>query len=216
MTNALVVVAHYDDHFLFMGGTIERMKRKGWQWTVVSMCTPDARRRKLFEDCCAEQGVRAVAFQFADYQGGGVFSKNNADSMRETLLQAIGGQMFDWVFTHSRHPSGEYGGHDNHREVQSVVARLVHDGILGKGPGSLAYFSYRDIGGHVSSTASFENPNVTHYLQLTYDEVIWKCKWCKATAPIDGSLKEIGDPCPNPEAFEGDGLRLGRPVQMTP
>jgi hypothetical protein len=45
MTNALAVMAHHDDHVLFMGATMQRTKRmQGWDWTVTAMCLNPAYR----------------------------------------------------------------------------------------------------------------------------------------------------------------------------
>jgi LmbE family N-acetylglucosaminyl deacetylase len=46
------VVAHYDDHFLWMGATIARMQAKGWNWTVVVMVDQGPVKRDVFERCC--------------------------------------------------------------------------------------------------------------------------------------------------------------------
>jgi LmbE family N-acetylglucosaminyl deacetylase len=212
MPNALAVVAHYDDHPLFMGATIRRLGLKRWNWTLVAMCIKSNEKRDYFNRFCNQFGANGIAMTFCDHQGGPAFSQNSRQMMREKLLTDLGEKTFDWVFTHSRHPEGEYGFHANHAEVQQVVTSLVDEKRLVQDRGCLAYFSYGVISGHTAATARFDAMEKTHYLQLTYDELLWKCDWCIKTMTFDGSLPAIGYPCPNPEAFEGDGLRLPRPV----
>jgi LmbE family N-acetylglucosaminyl deacetylase len=209
VTNALAVVAHHDDHLLFMGGTMKRLaETKGWKWTVIAMClNPDF--QKYYCDSCADLKAEGKFMHFKDDLTGFRFTKNSQQQMEAELLQAAGGTRFDWVFTHSRHPRGEYGGHRNHEEVQHVVTSLVRRGHLTHGVGRLAYFSYQVIEGHTVCTASFCESWRTHYLPLTYDEQKWKLHWMSTTPD---SLRGLADPCPSLEAFEGDGLQLPRPV----
>jgi LmbE family N-acetylglucosaminyl deacetylase len=209
MINALAVVAHHDDHLLFMGATMRRTKTiRGWHWKVIAMCL-DPACKDYFCGSCADLGAKGCFMPFKNYQTDPIFSKNSREEMEAKLRGEAEGTKFDWVFTHSRHPCGEYGGHSNHSEVQQVVTSLVERGQLGQGMNHLAYFSYQAIAGHTAPTASFCESHRTHYLQLTYTELEWKLKWCKNTPD---SLSGIGDPCPNPEAFEGDQLALDRPV----
>jgi hypothetical protein len=45
---------------------------------------------------------------------------------------------------------------------------------------------------------------------LRYSELLLKADWCnKVPDPYD--LEGLGFPCPNPEAFEGDDLKLPKP-----
>jgi hypothetical protein len=101
MTNALVVVAPYDDHFLWMGATIARMQARAWNWTVVVMVDQGPIKRDLFERCCQSQSVHSAYLDFVDYQGGGVFSVNNQGRMTQSLLSTVASTDFDWAFTHT-------------------------------------------------------------------------------------------------------------------
>jgi LmbE family N-acetylglucosaminyl deacetylase len=214
MTKALAVMAHHDDHLLFMGATIRRTKQlKGWDWTILAMCLRP-QHRAFFCKSCQDLGAEDRTEAFKDYQDKPIFSDNERDKMEKALRDQTRGTAFDWVFTHSRHPRGEYGGHPNHAEVQQVVTSLVQRGELGQGMNHLAYFSYQAIEGHTASTASYCESYRTHYLQLSYEELEWKLASCKSI-PDQGSISNLGYPCPNPEAYEGDQLALGRPVDAT-
>lgn len=208
--NALAVVAHHDDHLLWMGGALQRMRLSGWNWTVIALCVPDRDRQQFYCDYCKAVGVSDARYSyFKDYQGGAPFSQNSRDSMLATVEQTITGKSFDWVFTHSRDPQGEYGYHANHAEVEAVVTSLVHGGKVGRGRSSFAYFSYSPIYG-ISGRATTARLDASFYLPLRYDELLFKAGWC-SKVPDPGNLENISFPCPNPEAFEGDGLQLPPP-----
>jgi LmbE family N-acetylglucosaminyl deacetylase len=205
MPNALAVVAHHDDHVLWMGGAIQRMRSQDWKWTLVAMCVPDPGRQRYFYDFCQALGVEGHFFQFGDYQGEEAFHRNSKSEMLTALITCCAGQNFDWVFTHSPNPWREYGHHANHAEVEKVVTSLVLDGRLGSGTNRLAYFSYGWNG--VGGTPTVARSDASHYLQPTYDELSVKLRWCQAVPDI-GNLKSLAYPCPCPEGFEGDGLTL--------
>ena len=148
--------------------------------------------------------------QFNDYQDGEPFSCNNRDEMRSRLLNAIDGQTFDLVFTHSRGKHGEYWArHANHVEVREVATELARSKTLGPGIQRLAYFSYDVIYG--GGTATCARCDANFYLQLTYPELLWKCQLCSLAPDANSSLRNLGFPCPNPEGFEGDQLELPEP-----
>jgi LmbE family N-acetylglucosaminyl deacetylase len=148
--------------------------------------------------------------QFHDYQVGDPFSRNNRGEMRSRLLDAIDGQIFDLVFTHSRDEHGEYWGrHANHVEVRELATELVGNNKLGPGIQGLAYFSYDVIYG--SGTATCARHDANFYLQLTYPELLWKCQLCSLAPDANSSLRNLGFPCPNPEGFEGDQFDLPEP-----
>jgi LmbE family N-acetylglucosaminyl deacetylase len=210
MTEALCVVAHHDDAIIWMGGAIQRMRGHGWKWTIAAMCVPDQNRRRYYEECCQALDSKTLSMSFADYQGGQVFERNSQERMSLDLKNGLGGKRFDWVFTHSRHHSSEYGFHANHIEVATVVAELVQNGQLGNGTSRLAHFSYAPIYGG-DGRATVARPGSSYYLQLTYGELLTKCEWCSRAPDADTNLYNIGFPCPNPEAFEVDGGQLPRP-----
>lgn len=210
MPKAVAVVAHHDDHVLWMGGAIERLAATGWHWTVIAMCVPERDRRDYFLHSCSVFAAIPVAMQFHDYQGGNPFSRNNRDEMRSCLCDAVDGQPFDLVFTHSRSEYGEYWArHANHVEVREVAAELVSSGTLGRGIQHLAYFSYDVIYG--AGTAACARCDANFYLQLTYPELLWKCQLCSLAPDAKSNLRNLGFPCPNPEGFEGDLLDLPEP-----
>jgi hypothetical protein len=207
---AIGVVAHHDDHVLWMGGTIQRLAGAGWQWTLIAMCVPDPNRRAYFDHCCSIFGAVPVAMGFQDYMEGAPFGRNNRDQMRNCLTEAVHGQSFDLVFTHCRGQHGEYGGrHANHVEVLRLTDESVNDGQLGRGRASLAYFAYDIIYG--GGTATGAKTDAEYVLPLTYPELLWKCQLCSLAPDADTNLRGLAFPCPNPEGFEGDGLILPGP-----
>jgi hypothetical protein len=211
LSKAIAIIAHHDDHVLWMGGTIQRLALSGWQWTVVAMCVPNPVRRDYFHHCCSVLGAIPVAMDFQDYMGGDLFSLNNRDQMRSRLADAVKGQTFELVFTHSRSQHGEYGArHANHIEVRELTSELVNNQILGAGSSSLAYVAYDVIYG--SGTATCARTDATYFLPLTYPELLWKCQLCRLAPDVESNLRNLVYPCPNPEGFEGDGLSLPAPL----
>jgi hypothetical protein len=209
MTTALAIVAHHDDHLLWMGAIMRVLKE--WKWMAVAMCVELPERRSFFCDFCADVKADGYHFDFRDYQdrknpGGKVL--NSQGEMQRKLLNCVGGRRFDWVFTHSRDAGGEYGGHDNHSEVLEVVTTLARNGQLVADESRVATFSYGYVGARTAATPLIdaEAQKTSHYLQLTYDELAWKLKWCKKI-PDQGSVRGLGCPCPNPETFKSSGLR---------
>jgi LmbE family N-acetylglucosaminyl deacetylase len=190
-----------------MGGAIQRLAAAGWQWTLVAMCVPDLTRRQYFLQTCLELGASPVTMEFPDYMGGPPFSRNEQKLMRQTLADAVRGQTFELVFTHSRGPNGEYWArHANHEEVRMVTAELVESKRLGDGRGRLAHFAYDVIYGGGTATCAMLNSD--YRLPLTYPELLAKCRLSGLAPDADTSLRNLCYPCPNPEAFEGDDLEL--------
>jgi hypothetical protein len=90
MPNALAVVAHHDDHILWMGGMIQRMKSiYRWNWTLIAMCVPAADRRAYFTRCSNALGVDSQSMVFDDYSEAPAFKSNPSDKMRNDLLGAV-------------------------------------------------------------------------------------------------------------------------------
>jgi LmbE family N-acetylglucosaminyl deacetylase len=208
MTNALAVVAHHDDHILWMGGMIQRMRARGWNWTLVALCVPDPERRAYFVECCRALGAESLVMDFADHREGPEFGRNDREEMRSELLHAVQGRAYDFVFTHSRDGQCEYGFHANHRETQTIVTELVANGAIGTGPQHTAYFHYAPMFDRSATTARRDD---ACYLQLSYAELLHKCLWCAQAPDMRMNLADLKYPCPNPEAFTGDGLRLPDP-----
>lgn len=211
MPKAVAVVAHHDDHVLWMGGTIQRLAATGWQWTLVAMCVPDRERQGYFLHCCSVFGAAPVFMEFQDYMNGEPFSRNSRDEMRSQLAEAVRGQTFGLVFTHSRSERGEYWArHANHVEVRELATEMVVNQQFGPDHGGLAYFAYDVIYGGGTATCARRDAN--YFLPLTYPELLWKCQLSSLAPDAHTSLKNLAFPCPNPEGFEGDGLILPPPL----
>jgi len=173
------------------------------------MCIPEPAQINYFYNSCKAYGVKAIQMDFMDYQSDGPFSKNSRSVMESRLLNGIAGDSFEWVFTHTTDPNGEYGRHDNHFEVADITTSLVSKGVLGQGMEKLAYFYYCPIYGG-NGRATVANIGADYFLQLTYGELQTKCEWC-IRVPDPGNLESIGFPCPNPESFKGARLNLPEP-----
>lgn len=220
---ALVVVAHDDDIPLWIGGTVMRMS--DWDWSGVAMCWRRYARtdehKAHFEQSCRAHGVKPAICDFQDYQQDKQLNK--IEEMAQHLLEAAAGETYDYVFTHSRHPRCEYGFHANHVETRKCVELLVSRGHLVRSGTGLAYFSYQPIyggGGLPTVAATPADAPAAVYLQLTYEELVRKLEWVMSFAErfncIRADLQNLGYPCPNPEAFEGDALGLPSPFVAHP
>jgi hypothetical protein len=207
MPHAIGIVAHHDDHALWMGGAIQRLTAAGWKWTLVALCVPNKERRDYFYHCCSVFGAVPVAFDFQDYLRDEPFARNSRTEMRNCLEKIVVNQHFDLVFTHSRNPRGEYWRrHANHFEVREVTTDLIDNGKLGLGRSALAYFCYDVIYGEGSATCAALHAK--YLFPLSYSELIWKCQLCSLAPDVNTNLNNLKFPCPNPEAFEGDELTL--------
>lgn len=210
--NALVVVAHDDDAVLWMGGAIRRLR--DWDWHIISMCNAcDEVRKTYFERVCGSLGARAAALDFADYPDQSLeLRPNRLDEMKASLLQATHGVVYDYIFTHSRDPNGEYSFHPNHSEVWQVVSSLVAEAKLAASKSTLAYFCYYPIYG-VPGLGTVARKDAKYYYQLSYSELAFKARLIGSHMPaiVEDLERVLGAPCPNPEAFEGDGLGLPCP-----
>lgn len=215
MPHALAVVAHHDDHILWMGGAIQQTRRMGWQWTLIAMCVPPDARDPYFRACSAALGFPGEPMNFEDYLPGPDYKTNARTQMEDRLRQSLRGKNFDFVFTHSRYAHGEYSAsHANHNEVREVVTSMVASGELGRGSRSLAYFAYDIVygGGGLATVAKKDGIYAAKcFVQLTYPELIFKSHWSHQAPDVSTNLRSLGFPCPNPEGFEGDGLALPEP-----
>jgi LmbE family N-acetylglucosaminyl deacetylase len=217
VTKAIAVGAHYDDAVIWAGGAIKRTLSKGWDWTIVTTCAEEEHRRKYFRQWCESLGVRPVALLFKDHPDGGPFSQNDRDALCDALRRLLRNSAPDWVFTHPLDPEGEYGPHPNHTEAAEALASLAGEGTLGVS--QIAHFAYRRLY-NLADLATVARVEASHYLQLNYDELRWKAQWCEKANDVESRdpalgantwLKKLAWPCPNPEAFVGDGLRLPPP-----
>jgi LmbE family N-acetylglucosaminyl deacetylase len=217
VTKVLMVVAHYDDPVIWAGGAVRQTRSEGWDWTVVATCVEERSRREYFEAWCESLGVHPVSLLFKDHPDGGPFSQNHRTSLREAILGACRKTTFDWVFTHSLDKEGEYGPHPNHTEAAQTVVSLADERVLPAQ--SIAHFAYRRIYG-LGDLPSVATRDASHYLPLDYEVLRWKAAWCARAQDVellDSSLgghtwlEKLAWPCPNPEAFVGDGLKLPPP-----
>lgn len=213
ITRAIAITAHHDDALLWIGGTILRTRSLGWMWTVIALCVPDNQKKEYFNNYCNAVRVISASFSYFDYQSGNPFSRNLMSDFQNAITQVSQNTRYDWVFTHSRDPDGEYGSHVNHDEVRKATQSLMNNGALCAGSEHLVFFSYAPIfGGNGRATTA--KADADFHLQLTYDELLQKCAWCMAAPDAFTNLKNIGFPCPNPESFAGDSVRL--PVPFIP
>ena len=217
MTEALAVVAHYDDALIWAGGAIARSRRLGWSWTVVALCVGEVERRGVFDGWCRALDVRGIALTFRDHPDGRAFSRNDPKSLRGAILGEIGEASFDWVFTHSPDPEGEYGFHPNHAEAAETVAALCEEGLFDAR--RVVRFAYRRIRGR-ADLPTVVAPDASWFVLLDYEELSRKAEWCRRAHAVElhdpalggrSWLERLAWPCPNPEAFEGEGLRLPAP-----
>jgi LmbE family N-acetylglucosaminyl deacetylase len=213
----MAVVAHYDDAVIWAGGTMRRTLSLGWDWTIVTTCAAEEHRRKYFMEWCESLGVRPVALLFKDHPDGGPFSQNDRKVLCDATRNAVRSVTPDWVFTHSLDADGEYGPHPNHAEAAEAVASLARDGILSVN--HVAQFAYRRIY-RILDLAPVARGEASHYVQLDYDDLAWKAEWCARARDVElrdptlggvSWLEKLGWPCPNPEAFAGEGLLLPVP-----
>lgn len=198
MPSALAVVAHHDDHVLWIGGTLQRLKAAGWDVTCVALCVPSPERQAYYCAYCKALGVSGHYATFIDDQGAAL---NDKLAMKASLLGLTAGKRYDLVFTHSRRPHREYGHHANHAEVEAVVTELAQLGELTPNP--IAYFSYQAMYG-LAGLATVAETDASVYLQLTYPELLAKCDWVKRAPDVESNLVGLAYPCPNPEAFDCD------------
>lgn len=193
MTHAIAITAHHDDAVLWCGGTILRMTALGWNWTVVALCVPDSQKQRYFDEYCQAAKVVGSRFAFADYQGGGTFRENTKASFIKEIKAILDAKTFEFVFTHSCDPGGEYGGHANHDEVLQATLELVPKE-------QLICFAYNPEFGY-NDRATTARRDADYHVQLNYDELIHKANWCRSAPDAQTSLQAIGFPCPNPEGF---------------
>ncbi len=180
VTSAIAVVAHHDDALLWVGGTIKRTLRCGWDWTVVAMCVQSDEKKSFFDDWCKSLSVRHDSRKLHDYPNGNPFSANKLCDMREKLLSATQKEKFDFVFTHTPDGRGEYGPHPNHLETAETVLNLANKGKLCKCPTHVLHFAYAPIYG-LSGRATVARTDACWYVQLSYDELLWKSCWCNSS-----------------------------------
>jgi LmbE family N-acetylglucosaminyl deacetylase len=193
MTKAIAITAHHDDALLWCGGTIRRTNQLGWDWTVVALCVRCPEKERYFERYCKKAEVDGRWFKYEDYQDGSAFSCNSRDSLTNEIRQLLSASPYDFVFTHSRDPGGEYSRHANHDEVRdATLAAVTSERIL--------CFSYTPEFG-CNGRATTARRDADYHVQLNYEELIHKATWCQRSPDAQTSLKDLGFPCPNLEGF---------------
>lgn len=120
----LVIVAHPDDETIWMGGTI--LVNPQVKWTIFSLCRSDDRDRALkFRRACKFLGARALISNLDDEEK--LSWRESLLEIRARIRRAIGGRVFDYIFTHGY--NGEYG-HPRHRGAHQVVKEMIRHGEI--------------------------------------------------------------------------------------
>ena len=209
---AIVIVAHDDDVVLWMGGTIHLLK--DWEWHIISMCNAYNKDRKnYFHETADKLGVNATNFDFHDYQNKETGSHSNSiPDMQQELSSLLEDRRYDYVFTHSRDQHGEYGYHANHQEVCEVVQSLVSENRIVEDFSKIAFFCYSPLYG-LPGLPTVARKDAKYYMQLPYSSLAFKISLIQShkTDIVNNLQNDLGSPCPNPEAFEGDNLFLPVP-----
>lgn len=200
---ALVVVAHPDDHVLWLSGTISKLKY--WEWHIISLCNShnDNFAPKLmdFESTCKTLGVkRFAARQLKDYQPRELMEVEQPLKMQREIL-SFADREYDLIFTHSISPNCEYSFHANHTETRNTVNSLIDESLLITK--LTLYFSYRSGGANMPVIADVDNAD--YKVELTPDEIKRK-KYLKHSFRIwaESDLKSLGlwdNDEPKDEAF---------------
>ena len=209
---AIVIVAHDDDVVLWIGGTIHLLK--DWEWHIISMCNAHNNDRKnYFHNIADKLGVVANTFDFLDYQNKESSSKpNSIPDMKQKLSSLLEDKPYDYVFTHSRDKNGEYGHHANHQEVCEVVQSLVSENRIVEEFSKIAFFCYSPLY-CLPGLPTIARNDAKVYIQLPYSSLAFKIDLVQShkTEIVNNLQNDLGSPCPNPEAFEGDNLCLPEP-----
>lgn len=145
-------------------------------------------------------GVRkSYAFNFQDHPSGGAFLRNNKREMKRRLTKRLD-ETYHYAFSHSLQEWNEYSNHPNHEEVGIIASEIAKEKSW-----PLIRFCYRPI--YPGRTSTVANQKANSYLQLDYKELRFKLDLIDRFLPGEmDNLRGLGYPCPNPEAFEGDGL----------
>ena len=210
---ALSVVAHSDDHVLWMGGTILRLNQ--WTWHILSLCKSHSNedfepKRVVFERSCRELGAsRYSAKDFKDYQPREAMESQQLTRMKEETL-AFADDSYDLVFTHSIQENCEYGFHANHAEVRDAVNQVIDDDLL-KTRGVL-HFCYKSGGCRRPVIVDLDKAN--YKVELSSEEIRRKRRLKHIFAWAEGDLRALtlwGNDEPRIEAFQARCLDLQLP-----
>ncbi|MCJ7603603.1 MAG: PIG-L family deacetylase [Desulfobulbaceae bacterium] len=210
---AIAIVAHDDDVVLWLGGTIHLLK--DWEWHIISMCNDhNSERKNYFYGVADKLGVATInTFDFFDYQDRKTSHRTNSiPDMKEKLSSLLKDNRYDYVFTHSRDKNGEYGHHANHQEVCEAVQSLASENLIVENPNRLAFFCYSPLY-DLPGLPTVARKDAKAYMQLPYSDLAFKIGLIQSHNPgvVNNLQNDLGSPCPNPEAFEGDDLCLPTP-----
>lgn len=196
---ALVAIAHCDDAVLWMGGAIHRLR--DWEWCILSMCNGnnDQKIQSFNESCQMLEVEKYQALNFRDYQNEGVFSHNDKEEMKSELIK-FADETYDYFFSHSL-KGYEYGPHDNHKEVGVIASEITKERSW-----QLIQFCYYPIYGAPGTATVAYKEKADYYYQLNYEDLRFKLKLIDCFPYEMESLRSLGFPCPNPEAYEGNSL----------
>jgi len=171
---ALCVVAHTDDHVLWMGGTI--LRHSQWTWHILSLCKSHNNedfepKRIVFEKTCTKFGAsRYLAMDLKDYQPREAMRSQQLSRMKKEILRFTAEDIYDLVYTHSISKNCEYSFHANHAEVRNAVNQIIEQGLL-KTKGIL-YFCYKSGGTNKPVIPDLDRADCK--IQLTEEEIIRK------------------------------------------
>lgn len=186
---ALVIVAHPDDHVLWMGGTILRFK--DWEWHILSLCNShnDNFQPKLesFQKSCEELNIKRYRAQgMRDYQQRELMEIEQPLKVQKEIL-SFADKEYDLFFTHSISVNCEYGYHANHIEVRESLNKLLDEQILKVK--AFFYFCYKAQGN--GQPVIVDEDNADYKVELTQEEINKKRNLKQSFTWAEGDLKGL-------------------------
>lgn len=172
MTQSFGAVARY-----FAPGDLDGVGR------CLRSASPIRKKQQYFDDYCNATNVDGRRFEHEDYQSGPAFSRNHKQQLKDDIQRLLAASAFDLVFTHSRDPCGEYGGHANYVEVLQATQELVTSDRL-------ICFSYNPEFGH-NGRATTARLDADYHVQLNYEELIQKATWCQSAPDAQNRLRAL-------------------------
>lgn len=211
---ALLIVAHSDDHLLWMGGTILRFNN--WMWHILSLCkshnNEDFKPKKdIFNLSCSKLGAnKYYAKDLNDYQPKEFMQKDQLEKIKKEILSFADNDYYDLIVTHSIKESCEYGFHANHVEVRDAVNQLIDKNLINtKG---LLYFCYKSGGSQKPVIADLDNAD--YKIELNLEEINTKKALKQLFTWAEGDLRPLclwDNDEPKIEAFQTKDINLELP-----